>query len=365
MIRTIPLRALCLVLLLAPLLRAEAPATMPALREGDRVAFIGSSSTNIGIWPATVQFLLRTRHPELKLTFSRHSSGGGTFKTGLDNLDKWLGESKPTFVLFNYGGNDSGGGEKGLDAFRANIDTIVERTARTGARYVILTHQPSDSRHKDAKPAAIANRTLYVDAMIKHAQAKGYPLIDIHHPLADMLAAAQKEDAGFTIMKDSIHLNEVGYVAWGTYCYVSLGLGDAVSSATLSADGKVVAAQRCKIENAKLADGVLSFERLDEILPLLPPKQLPPRTTVPLERASQYLLKVNGLAAGKYEVRCEGLPLGVCDAGQLDKGVNLNMLLLDSKQTAPWDALAKELWAGKSLDQVGKTRWKFEIRPAR
>ena len=40
----------------------------------DRVAWVGSSSTRIGVWPKTVEFLLRTRHPELRLTFSRHTT---------------------------------------------------------------------------------------------------------------------------------------------------------------------------------------------------------------------------------------------------------------------------------------------------
>src|SRR5882762_4855346 len=80
-------------------------------REDDRVAWIGSSSTNIGVWPKTMEFLLRTRHPELKLIFKKYSTGGGTFATGLANLDKWLGDGKPTLAFFNYGSNDAGAGE--------------------------------------------------------------------------------------------------------------------------------------------------------------------------------------------------------------------------------------------------------------
>ena len=55
--------------------------------KGDRVAWVGSSSTNIGVWPKTMEFLLRTRHPELQLSFKKFSTGGGTFATGVLNLD--------------------------------------------------------------------------------------------------------------------------------------------------------------------------------------------------------------------------------------------------------------------------------------
>src|SRR5437660_6649444 len=102
---------LALLLLLPAPLRAGDTTAFP-FREGDRVAWIGSSSTNIDVWPKTMEFLLRTRHPGLKLTFKKYSTGGGTFATGLANLDKWLGDGKPTLVFFNYGSNDAGAGER-------------------------------------------------------------------------------------------------------------------------------------------------------------------------------------------------------------------------------------------------------------
>ena len=74
------------------------------LKPGDRVAWIGSSSTRIGVWTGTAEFLLQTRHPELDLKFQRFTTGGGTFATGLEHLDEWLSEFDPTVVVFNYGG---------------------------------------------------------------------------------------------------------------------------------------------------------------------------------------------------------------------------------------------------------------------
>ena len=97
------------------------------LEKGDRVAWIGSSSTNIGVWPKTMEFLLRTRHPELQLTFKKFSTGGGTFATGVQNLDKWLDDFKPTVVIFNYGSNDAGAGEKGLPKMKENIAKCVAK----------------------------------------------------------------------------------------------------------------------------------------------------------------------------------------------------------------------------------------------
>ncbi len=58
----------------------------------------------------------------------------------------------------------------------------------------------------------------------------------------------------------------------------------------------------------------------------------------------------------------EGKTIGETDAAALANGVNLNSLLLDSKNPAPWEAMAKQIWAGKDLEQVGKTNWKFEVK---
>ena len=96
------------------------PATAPpgaSFRQGDRIAWVGSSSTRIGVWTGTVEFLLRTRHPGLGLRFRRFSTGGGTFATGLEHLGGWLDEFRPTVVVFNYCGNDAGAGRRGLARF--------------------------------------------------------------------------------------------------------------------------------------------------------------------------------------------------------------------------------------------------------
>src|SRR5262245_46344174 len=124
---TAPLCALMLSLLLAADDPTVAPKVAFPFKDGDRVAWVGSSSTAIGIWPKTMEFLLRTRHPDVKLEFKRFTTGGGTFATGTQKLDQWLGDYKPTVVLFNYGSNDAGAGVKGFPQFKENIEKCVDK----------------------------------------------------------------------------------------------------------------------------------------------------------------------------------------------------------------------------------------------
>jgi hypothetical protein len=177
-----------------------------------------------------------------------------------------------------------------------------------------------------------------------------------------MLLAAQEDDPSFTIMVDQIHLNSPAYIAWGLFLYEGLSPPPAESLAALTAKGQVTATTRCKITDVKADATSISFTRGDEILPILPPATLPPRKYAPLEQHSRYLLKITGLTEGQYDITCDGKPLGVTTATALADGVNLNTLLLDSGNPAPWEALAKEIWSGKSLDRVGRTTFRFTVR---
>ena len=125
------------------------------------------------------------------------------------------------------------------------------------------------------------------------------------------------------------------------------------------------AAFRCEYCRIHEEDEPYAFHiehtRQDHVLPILPPGTLPPRKHVPLEQLSNYSVRLVGLKAGDYEIQCEGKTLGTASAEALAKGVNINTLVLDSGTPPPWDALAKQIWAGKDLDQIGKTKWSWRI----
>ncbi len=330
-------------------------------KDGDRVAWIGSSSTNIGVWPRTMEFLLRTRNPDVHLTFHKFSTGGGTFATGVEKLDGWLADFKPTLVFLNYGANDAAAGEAGLPQFKENLEKCVAKAAAAGARVVLVTPQAADVR-KSGEEAA-ARRRLYAETMLAFGKEKGWSVVDTFHPLEALQREGEKADKDYSILKDKIHLTDPGYVAWGFFLYERLTPPECESNAVLTADGKVTKATRCTVEDVKAEAGSVSFTRRDEALPILPPASvLPLREQAPLEKLSPYLLSVTGLVEGRYEIVCDGKTVGEADAVRLASGVNLNALLLESGKPAPWAELTDQLWAGKGLDRIGQTRWRFVVR---
>jgi hypothetical protein len=133
-----------------------------------------------------------------------------------------------------------------------------------------------------------------------------------------------------------------------------------ISSATLSADGKVAEAKHCAITDVSAQDGKLSFTRLDEASPWpIQPNAKAAFTLLPDGlKLSQYMLRITGLSEGEYQVSINGKPAATLSAKELSTGWNVttaydsaigerakNILALVSKLQGPlnntWRAASK------------------------
>ncbi|MEI6236032.1 MAG: GDSL-type esterase/lipase family protein [Planctomycetota bacterium] len=365
---------------------AQPPGEFP-FKSGDRVAFVGSSSTYIGVWTKTVEFLLRSRHPDVDISFSRHSTGGGTYATCAERLPDWLERSHPTLVFFNYGANDSYGGKEMIGELHEAISLCSQLAQKSGARVVHITPQSGDIRKSGSQ--AYFRRKRYADDMLMFCKTNGHDIVDTHHPLEDLQLKMQGVDATFSMNTDSVHLTDAAYVAWGFFMYDRLNPLHVESALHLDATSKrVVSSTRCSARILD-SDAALCFERVDEVLPVLPPSplpvdqsrtmlasysnfselasvphdspSLPPRQFVPLEKRSAYRLKIDGLAAGMYVLECNGKPSGRATAAELAAGVNLVALCLDAGIKAPWEKVAAKLWNGARLKEIDDRNFIYKL----
>jgi RNA polymerase sigma factor (sigma-70 family) len=345
-------------------------------RDGDRIAWLGAEATYRNEYTQAMEFLLATRHPDLRLAFrncTRHEGKGTpTFESLVPRLDGFLSDFQPTIVFFSYGVNESRFYHRsGMPRFREQMIRCVERT-QAAARHVILqTLMPADPRH--ISPENDALRRLYYQAMIETARERRWRIVDTYTPLVRLQAEARKEDLRFSISEEPReypHMTREAYIARAFFLYERLNPPPMDSTLALSADGRVLDAVRCGVSKVRAEPGALTFTRADEAFPLLPPHELlPPRKHVPLEALSPYRLKIVGLSPGAYAIRCEGKPIGTAGADALAAGVNLNSLLLDARNPAPWDGFVRSIWgsagktpAGRSVRDVGRPRWSFEVR---
>ena len=72
---------------------------------------------------------------------------------------------------------------------------------------------------------------------------------------------------GVQLGGDAVHVGFVGQYCMAAVILKGLGADSEVSSATIKADGRIVASERCKISDVSAKDGKIAFTRLDERSP--------------------------------------------------------------------------------------------------
>jgi hypothetical protein len=144
-------------------------------------------------------------------------------------------------------------------------------------------------------------------------------------------------------------LTDLGQLAMAFAILRGLGAPADVSAVRLDAPGpKLVAAAGCTVTDLTSTEGQLAFTRRDEGLPFnhglfyaLNFRFVP----VP-EELNRYLLAIEHLPDGRYELSAEGRPLGTFTAKELARGVNLASATADGWQPGgPWDAQASVVQA--------------------
>lgn len=222
----------CLSLAIGLSLAAAAAAAEPfELRDGDRVALVGSTlierEQRYGYWEAA----LAARWPDRHIVFRNLAWSGDTVwgdarasfdtaKEGYQRLLAIVDFAKPTVIIVAYGANESFAGAAGLDHFKAGFDRLLDDLEKTKARIVILTPNPMAALGAPFPDPAAHNRDLrlYADAMKAAAEKRG-------HRFADLLAAMEKtksSDANAT--ENAVDLTARGYAASVPALEKALGL---------------------------------------------------------------------------------------------------------------------------------------------
>jgi lysophospholipase L1-like esterase len=327
-----------------------------ALKDGDTVAFLGDSITAAMTYGKIVENYTLLRYPGRKVRFFNAGWGGDTAAGGLKRLDRDVLDRGATVVIVAYGINDIGWGTRAddehrnlyLNSIRGIVDRCKERKARVFICSAAITAEdPSRSE------------TGYLQKMCDEGMAiareKGEASIDIQRSmrpiLRKVLDAAKKEknakDKPTLHAADGIHLNDLGQLAMAFAIIKGLGAPAEVSSVELDArNPSAIVAQGCRITNVTGESNHLEFDRLDEGLPVnfgtfgaLQFRFVP----IP-EEINRYMLTVEGLADGRYEVLADGRPLGTWPAEQLAKGINICSATADGWEPGgPWDAQASAL----------------------
>jgi lysophospholipase L1-like esterase len=327
------------------------------IHDGDRVVFLGDSITEQRLYTTYIEGYTLSRHPDWKLSFRNVGWGGDTswlrqrvhpdeaklFAAKPEDQQKMVEDSvkrglerdvlplHPTFVTVKFGMNDHS-----YQAFRPDIFSAYTRSQTEiakiltgqGARVAFLTPQPIEEKRPDPD-ADIRNQSLrkFSDGLKEVAEKTHTTFVDQFDPyMKIMLGERAKDSKAFIGAGDAVHPGPKGHTIMAWAVLKGLGATPLVSRADISATGNGSSkTENCKISNLHANDGRVSFERLDNALPMPIDKRATEALAIApiLDDLSRYELRVGGLPKGSYNISIDDEPVTSATEAELDKGVNL------------------------------------------
>ncbi|MGO8698060.1 MAG: SGNH/GDSL hydrolase family protein [Limisphaerales bacterium] len=342
------------------MLAARALADDALIHDGDRIVFLGDSITEQRLYTTYLEGYTLARFPAMKLTFRNVGWGGDTSWLGQRShpdenalfaadpekqqamvedavkrgLERDVLPLHPALVTVDFAMNDHSYQKFREDIFRAYVRSegeIAKDLKAAGAKVVLLTTQPIEEKRPDPDKD-VRNESLrqFSDGLKDVATRENTLFVDQFAPyMAIMLHERAANPAAFIGGGDAVHPGPIGHTLMAWAILKGVGAPADVSEAAISLpDGTVGASEHCAISNVKVADGGLSFDRLDECLPMPidARAQAALKLAPVLDDLSRYQLRVTGLAAGNYEVKIDGEAATRVSSEKLAEGLNLSDL---------------------------------------
>jgi hypothetical protein len=240
---------------------------------------------------------------------------------------------KPTFVTVKFGMNDHSYQAFRPDIFRAYTRSqaeIAKVLGGAGVRVAFLTPQPIEDKRPDPDKDERNQSLRQFSDGLKDVAAKGNALfVDQFAPYMDlMLAERAKDPKAFIGGGDAVHPGPPGHTLMAWAVLKGLGATASVSKAEIEVTAKSAVTMACTVDHITIADGGVTFDRLDEALPMpIDSRAEAALKLAPvLDELSQYTLGVVGLDEGSYEISIDGEAATKASAAELAKGINLSIV---------------------------------------
>jgi lysophospholipase L1-like esterase len=314
------------------------------LKDGDRVVFYGDSITDQRLYTTFAESYVVTRFPTMNVAFT-HSGWGGDRVSGGGGgpIDQRLSRDvfpyKPTVVTIMLGMNDGAYrafDEKIFATYKAGFEHILDSLKANLPETRVTLIQPSP--YDDATRAPLFeggyNGVLlrYSDYLKTVAQSRHLDLADLNNPVAAMLkkAADTDKEQAQKILPDRVHPAPAGHLIMAAALIKAWHGTALVSDVSIDMSSGKVLTKNAKVEQVMGSLGV-GWTTTESALPLpIDPKDklmdLAVKSSDIIETLDQEMLRVTGLAAGKWELKIDGLSVGTFTAEALSKGINLATL---------------------------------------
>lgn len=306
------------------------------LLDGDRVVFLGDTFVERMQSTDYIETMLTTQFPNRKIVFRNLGwSGDNVFGTsravfgsvadGFRRLENDVKLTNPTLIVLSYGRNESFNGKEYLPTFLSGLETLVEVLSTTGAEIAFLSPTLMENLGPPLPSPDQQNEliTFYSDAIRKYAEASGRHFIDNLKPLGEATVSKTSVPAIRDRLTDNgIHFTDYGY--WRTAPSFAKKFGASPSRCEFSFDAaeQTFSTVGTTLHSISFDGNSMAFSAIDDNVSFSPAPSETPRGGRMM--AIHDVVKVTGLAAGKYGLKINGKPTVMALAEQWNAGVLIN-----------------------------------------
>ena len=191
------------------------------VKDGEKIAFVGDSITELGNWPAGYVNLVMEGLKQAGVSNAVKIAAGRSGDRSnrmLARIDGVL-QQKPDWILISCGVNDVWHREhKGADGRHTGVDfpdyvknmrEMYDRSDKAGAKVVVLTATMITENPEDQKNKWLVE---YNDFLRAEAKARKYLLVDLNDIMQKKLVEICKTDKtpGNKLTRDGVHMNYQG-----------------------------------------------------------------------------------------------------------------------------------------------------------
>jgi hypothetical protein len=255
-------------------------------------------------------------------------------------MKKDVTDLQPKYVSILLGMND--GRYRPFDreiftTYQTDMNEVIEQIREAGAAPILMSPTMFDSRaaklrqgKQTAEMLAEYNSVLaYFGRWLQHqAIESGHAWVDMYAPLNRLTVNQRKQDASFTLIRDSVHPDPPGQVVMALAMLEQLGVGKPLSSIVIRTSGRKGPKARATggdVSHLTLMDGLLEFDWQAEGLPWVLPAsaQAGVKLTRGAHRVSREILRISGLKAGQYEIAIDDVVVAQVSADRLAQRLEL------------------------------------------
>ncbi|MHB1458329.1 MAG: SGNH/GDSL hydrolase family protein [Armatimonadota bacterium] len=321
------------------------PASAGMFKLDDRWCAVGDSITHGGSYHEFVYLYYATRFPNQNIKVYNCGIGGDSAPGVLKRL-KWdVLNHKPNVAsimlgmndvdVFSYGPTkttpqDIQHHQERIDTYKENMHKLAKELTDAGVKLVFITPSIYDQTSTIETPAYVgANDALGIMSRYVMELSKEFKgtLVNFHGPMTRLNEEQQKINLRFALAgPDRVHPLDVGHLTMAYLFLKDQGVPQYVSSMRINAATRKVARRiNCRISDLKVKDDEVSFTSFENALPF--PVRESARQALGIVPfmidLNQEILQVKDLAPGRYRLWIDGKEIGIFDAVELEKGVNL------------------------------------------